>query len=159
MSFLIRELVFYTDGSCSTKTKMGGWASICLEDDEIIDTQCGYEPYTTNNRMELMAVLSALENTNTIETSHTEVTIYCDSAYISNCINYRWYLNWLENGWRTSDKQDVKNKDLWTRIISLYIKLQKRFKIKFIKVEAHTGNKWNDYVDNLAKAERKLLED
>lgn len=158
-NFYIRQLQFYTDGSCSKKTEMGGWASICLEDGVIIDTKTGYEPYTTNNRMELMAVLSALENANTIETGHTEVTIFCDSAYIVNCLNNRWYVNWLSNGWKTSDKQDIKNQDLWSRILALYIKLKDRLSIKIVKVEAHCGCKWNEYVDLLAKKSRTILEE
>ena len=81
----MRHLDFYTDGAFSSKTQMGGWAAICLEDGVLIDTKRGYEPYSTNNRMELMAFLSALENIDTIETTNTSVTIYTDSAYISNC--------------------------------------------------------------------------
>lgn len=80
-----RELEFYTDGAWSSKSQMGGWAAICLEDGMIIDEQTGYEPYSTNNRMELTALLSALENADTIETKDTNVIIYCDSAYIVNC--------------------------------------------------------------------------
>ena len=71
-----RELSFYTDGAWSSKTDMGGWASICVEDGEIIDTQSGQEPFSTNNRMELMAFLSALENINTIQTGHTSIYLY-----------------------------------------------------------------------------------
>lgn len=83
----MRKLEFYVDGAYSSKTEMGGWAAICLEDDMIIDEQSGYEPYSTNNRMELTAILSALENANTIETTQTKVIIYTDSAYISNAFN------------------------------------------------------------------------
>lgn len=107
-----RHLDFYTDGAYSSKSEMGGWAAICLEDEMLIDTQTGFEPYSTNNRCELLAVLSALENANTIETAHTSVTIYTDSAYIANCFNQAWYRNWLKNGWRTADKQPIKNQDL-----------------------------------------------
>ena len=81
----MRTLKFYTDGAFSSKTMMGGWAAICIEDGEIIDTQQGYEPYSTNNRMELMAFLSALENIDTIVSHHVDITIYVDSAYIYNC--------------------------------------------------------------------------
>lgn len=157
-NFILRKIDFYTDGSCSTKTQMGGWASLCIEDGDLIDTKEGYEPYTTNNRMELMAILSALENINTIETSRAEITIYCDSAYVVNCINNKWYNNWLTNGWRTSDKQEVKNQDLWSRILALYIKLNAKFSLSFVKVEGHTGNKWNEYADLLAKKQRQMLE-
>ena len=119
-----RVLEFYTDGAYSSKSEMGGWATICVEDNEIIDTQSGYEPYTTNNRMELTAFLCALECADTIETGRTKVIIYTDSAYVANCFNQGWFRNWMKNGWRTSDKQDVKNQDLWTRIVALYLKLK-----------------------------------
>ena len=87
-----RHLEFYTDGAFSSKTEMGGWAAVCVEDGNVIDTQSGYEPYSTNNRMELTAFLSALENADTIETGNTKVTIYTDSAYIANCFNQNWYV-------------------------------------------------------------------
>ena len=154
----MRHLDFYTDGAFSSKTQMGGWASICIEDDMVIDTKTGYEPYSTNNRMELMAFLSALENIDTIETLCTTVSIYTDSTYISNCFEQKWYTRWLTNGWRTSDKQDVKNQDLWRRIVALYIKLKDKHSLKIIKVKSHNNNKWNDYSDLLAVRERTKLE-
>jgi len=86
-----RLLEFYTDGAYSSKTEMGGWAAICLEDGIIIDEKTGYEPYSTNNRMELTAFLSALENINTIETRFTKVKIYTDSAYVEKAFNDKWY--------------------------------------------------------------------
>lgn len=153
-----RTLHFYTDGAFSSKSEMGGWAAICLEDDMIIDEQSGYEPYTTNNRMELMALLSALENINTIESGHTKVFIYTDSAYISNCFAQNWYLSWMSNGWKTSDRQPVKNQDLWTRIIALYIKAKNKYNLEIVKVASHKDNKWNNYVDLLAQKKRKELE-
>ena len=153
-----RTLHFYTDGAFSSKSEMGGWAAICLEDDMIIDEQSGYEPYTTNNRMELMALLSALENINTIESGHTKVFIYTDSAYISNCFTQNWYISWMSNGWKTSDRQPVKNQDLWTRIIALYIKAKNKYHLEIIKVASHKDNKWNNYVDLLAQKKRKELE-
>ena len=153
-----RHLEFYTDGAFSSKTEMGGWAAVCVEDGNVIDTQSGYEPYSTNNRMELTAFLSALENADTIETGNTKVTIYTDSAYIANCFNQNWYVKWMSNGWRTSDKQDVKNQDLWRRIVALYIKLKDKHSLKIIKVKSHNNNKWNDYSDLLAVRERTKLE-
>lgn len=155
----IRELDFYTDGAWSSKSEMGGWAAICVENGLIIDTQSGREPYSTNNRMELTAFLSALESINTIGTGHTKVNIYTDSAYIANCINQKWYANWMRNGWKTSDRQEVKNQDLWKRIVALYIKLKDRFDVEVIKVKSHTGNSFNDYADLLAVKRRKELED
>lgn len=154
----MRYLEFYTDGAFSSKTEMGGWASICLEDGEIIDEKSGYEPYSTNNRMELTAFLSALENIDTIETSNTKVVIYTDSAYIANCFKDKWYRKWMTNGWKTSDKQEVKNQDLWRRIIALYIRFTSEFSLEVKKVAGHSLDKWNDYVDQLAVKRRKELE-
>ena len=155
----VRKLEFYTDGAFSSKSQMGGWAAICLENDMIIDERSGYEPYSTNNRMELMAILSALENANTIEYRFTEIKIYTDSAYVANAFNQQWYKTWMSNGWKTADKQDVKNQDLWRRIVALYIKLKVKFNLEVIKVEAHKSSKWNNYADLLAVKARKILED
>ena len=138
---------------------MGGWAAVCVEDGNVIDTQSGYEPYSTNNRMELTAFLSALENADTIETGNTKVTIYTDSAYIANCFNQNWYVKWMSNGWRTSDKQDVKNQDLWRRIVALYIKLKERLDLSIVKVKSHSDNPWNNYADLLAIKARSKLEE
>ena len=154
-----RHLEFYTDGAFSSKTEMGGWATVCVEDGNVIDTQSGYEPYSTNNRMELTAFLSALENADTIETGNTKVTIYTDSAYIANCFNQNWYVKWMSNGWRTSDKQDVKNQDLWRRIVALYIKLKERLDLSIVKVKSHSDNPWNNYADLLAVKARSKLEE
>lgn len=154
-----RHLEFYTDGAFSSKTEMGGWAAVCVEDGNVIDTQSGYEPYSTNNRMELTAFLSALENADTIETGNTKVTIYTDSAYIANCFNQNWYVKWMSNGWRTSDKQDVKNQDLWRRIVALYIKLKERLDLSIVKVKSHSDNPWNNYADLLAVKARSKLEE
>lgn len=156
---LIRELSFYTDGSYSSKTEMGGWAAICLEDGQVIDTQTGFEPYTTGNRMELYAFLSALENINSIESRHVQVTIYTDSAYIANCFSEGWWRKWINNGWKTADRQDIKNQDIWGRIIALYIKLTNKIKLDIVKVKGHTGDKWNEYADLLAKKARLVLEE
>lgn len=153
-----RVLEFYTDGAYSSKSEMGGWAAICVEDNEIIDTQSGYEPYTTNNRMELTAFLCALECADTIETGRTKVVIHTDSAYVANCFNQGWFRNWMKNGWRTSDKQEVKNQDLWRRIVALYIKNKERLQIEIIKVQGHADNYFNNYVDLLAVNKRKELE-
>lgn len=155
---IIRQLDFYTDGAYSSKTEMGGWACVCIEDDMIIDEQRGKEPYTTNNRMELMGFLCALENANTIASNNVCVNIYVDSAYIANCFKDKWYARWLKNGWRTADRQEVKNQDLWVRIVALYIKLSARIQLNIIKVKGHHENQWNSYADLLAVKARKELE-
>ena len=84
-----RLLEFYTDGAYSSKTEMGGWAVICLENEQIIDEQSGYEPYSTNNRMEIMALLSALESINSLESKFIKARIYTDSAYVERTFNDR----------------------------------------------------------------------
>lgn len=155
---IIRELHFYTDGAYSSKTEMGGWACVCIEEDAVIDVQTGYEPYTTNNRMELMGFQCALEYINEIASRNVKVIIHVDSAYIANCIKDKWYLRWMENGWKTADRQEVKNQDLWTRIIALYIKNSGRLQLNVQKVQAHSKDDWNSYADLLAVKARKMLE-
>lgn len=88
---MLRKLEFYTDGAFSSKTEMGGWACICLEDNMIITQESGYEPYSTNNRMELMAILCAFETASAVETGHTKIIVYTDSAYAANAFNQQWY--------------------------------------------------------------------
>ena len=157
---VIRELHFYTDGAFSSKTELGGWGCLCVEDGVVIDTQHGGEKNTTNNRMELMGFLCALEQINEIVSRHTSVTIYTDSAYIANCMNERWYARWLVNGWRTADKKEVKNQDLWGRIVALYIKNTNRLaQLKVEKVKSHSTNEFNKYADLLAVRGRKELEE
>ena len=154
----IRHLDIYTDGACSSKTQMGGWALVVVENDNIIDTQSGYEPYSTNNRMELSAILAALRVADDIESSRTEVTILTDSAYCCNCFLQKWYVGWLNNGWKTADKRPVKNQDLWAEVISLYIKNKDKHNIAFEKVKGHAGQQYNEYVDKLAVKKRQELE-
>ena len=159
-----KSIIIYSDGACSGNPGPGGWGCVLLIKDEnsenLQEVQLsGGENPTTNNRMELTALLCALELADTIETTNTSVTIYVDSAYIFNCFEQKWYATWLKNGWRTSDKKDVKNQDLWTRIIALYIKDKDRLHLEFVKVKSHAGeNQWNDYVDKLAVKRRKELE-
>jgi ribonuclease HI len=162
---IIRTLDFYTDGAWSSKSEMGGWACICVEDNAILTSFSGKEPYSTNNRMELSGFLCALEQVDEIESRNVAVNIYVDSAYLCNCINDKWYQNWMSNGWRTADRQDVKNQDLWRRIIALYIKNANRLKeFNVIKVKSHKKKdeseqaKWNAYADLLAVKARKELE-
>lgn len=155
---IIRELNFYTDGAYSSKSEMGGWACVCVEDGNVIDSQSGNEPYTTNNRMELMGFLCALELANDVASRNVKVTINVDSAYIANCFKDKWYVRWMQNGWRTADRQEVKNQDLWKRIISLYIKISNKLSLEVVKVKGHHNDQWNSYADLLAVKARKELE-
>ncbi len=134
-------ITIYTDGSCLTNPGSGGWAAIINENNKkkIIS---GNEKNTTNNRMELLAPINALREIK----SGPKIKIYTDSQYVKNGIT-EWINTWLSNDWKTSKKEDVKNKDLW---IELY-NLTKFLDIQWIWVKAHDGNPLNEEVDLLAK--------
>ena len=134
-------ITIYTDGSCLTNPGSGGWAAIINENNKkkIIS---GNEKNTTNNRMELLAPINALKGIK----SSAKIKIYTDSQYVKNGIT-EWIKSWLNNDWKTSKKEDVKNKDLW---IELY-NLTKFLDIQWIWVKAHDGNPLNEEVDLLAK--------
>ena len=134
-------ITIYTDGSCLTNPGSGGWAAIINENNKkkIIS---GNEKNTRNNRMELLAPINALRGIK----SGPKIKIYTDSQYVKNGIT-EWINTWLNNDWKTSKKEDVKNKDLW---IELY-NLTKFLDIQWIWVKAHDGNPLNEEVDLLAK--------
>ena len=131
----------YTDGSCLTNPGDGGWAAIINIDGEIKKIS-GNEKNTTNNRMELMAPINALKYVN----SKDPIEIFTDSKYVKNGIT-EWINTWVLNNWKTSNKEDVKNKDLW---IELY-KLNQSLNVKWNWVKAHAGDTLNEEVDILAK--------
>ena len=134
-------ITIYTDGSCLTNPGNGGWAAIINENNQIKKIS-GNEKNTTNNRMELLAPIKALQGIKT----GSKIKVYTDSQYVKNGIT-EWINTWLNNNWKTSKKEDVKNKDLW---IELY-NLTKSFDIQWIWVKAHDGNSLNEEVDLLAK--------
>lgn len=100
----------YCDGACSGNPGRGGWGYVVFENDIMIASGCGYEEYTTNNRMELMAVISALNG-------FDNATIVVDSQYVFNGIT-KWMKKWQSNGWKTADGE-VKNRDLWNELVCL----------------------------------------
>ena len=136
----------YTDGSCLQNPGNGGWAAI-INSDGSVKKISGHEKNTTNNRMELMATISALKEIN----SNEDIEIYTDSQYVKFGIT-EWINNWLKNNWKTSKKEDVKNKDLW---LALY-NLDKSLNVKWNWVKAHAGNPLNEEVDLLAKKAANL---
>jgi len=157
MSKIFESLDYYVDGAASNKTECGGWACITVLDEDAIQILQGREKKTTNNRMELMAFLTALQEIKAQEL--TSARIFCDSAYVVNCFQDKWYEKWLKNNWRTSDRQHVKNKDLWKEILTLYFELNdNEVDVKIIKVQSHQDNKFNNYADLIAVKERKSLE-
>ena len=136
----------YTDGSCLKNPGNGGWAAIICTDNKVKKIS-GSEKDTTNNRMELMATINALKEVN----SEDLIEIYTDSKYVKNGIT-DWIHNWIKNNWKTSNKEDVKNKDLWVQLHEL----SNNSKIKWNWVKAHTGNPLNEEVDLLAKKAASL---
>ncbi len=136
----------YTDGSCLSNPGNGGWAAIINMNGEIKKLS-GNEKNTTNNRMELMAPIIALKNINTKD----PIEIFTDSKYVKNGIT-KWINTWVLNNWKTSNKEDVKNKDLW---IELY-KLNQSLNVKWNWVKAHAGDTLNEEVDMLAKEAANL---
>ena len=136
----------YTDGSCLSNPGNGGWAAIININGKIKKIS-GNEKNTTNNRMELMAPINALKNIN----SKDPIEIFTDSKYVKNGIT-EWINKWVLNNWKTSNKDDVKNKDLW---IELY-KLNQSLNIKWNWVKAHAGDTLNEEVDMLAKEASNL---
>ena len=136
----------YTDGSCLTNPGDGGWAAIININGEIKKIS-GNEKNTTNNRMELMAPINALKYIY----SKDPIEIFTDSKYVKNGIT-EWINTWVLNNWKTSNKEDVKNKDLW---IELY-KLNQSLNVKWNWVKAHAGDTLNEEVDMLAKKAANL---
>ena len=131
----------YTDGSCLKNPGNGGWAAIININDKIKKIS-GSVKDTTNNKMELMAPIKALQEIK----EKQPIEIYTDSQYVRLGIT-DWVHKWIKNNWQTSKKEPVKNKELW---VQLY-ELTSSFDIKWIWVKAHTGNILNEEVDLLAK--------
>ncbi|NMN67516.1 RNase HI [Candidatus Pelagibacter ubique] len=136
----------YTDGSCLKNPGNGGWAAIININDKIKKIS-GSVKETTNNKMELMAPIKALQEIKEPQT----IEIYTDSQYVKLGIT-DWVHKWIKNNWLTSKKEPVKNKELW---MQLY-KLNKSHEIKWIWVKAHAGNILNEEVDLLAKQAAEL---
>ena len=135
-----KTVVIYTDGACKGNPGPGGWGAL-LEYDGRRKELFGGEPHTTNNRMELVAVIRALEAL----TRESDVAIYTDSQYVKNGIEV-WIHGWKRNGWKTSDKKPVKNEDLWRELDQL----ANRHRIRWRWVRGHDDNPGNERADELA---------
>ena len=134
------DIIVYTDGACSGNPGKGGWAALIIsqQDEEIIS---GSEKETTNNRMELMAVIKSL-----LKIKSNKISIFTDSKYVKNGIE-DWIHKWKQNGWMTANKQPVKNKDLWVQLDSL----RENKNIKWQWVKGHSTDRYNNLVDEAAK--------
>ena len=144
----MKNIELFTDGACSGNPGPGGWGAI-LRYNGIEKELCGGEESTTNNRMELTAVIEALKALK----KPCNVTLYTDSRYVMDGVN-EWLPNWKLNGWRTSNKKTpVKNVDLWQLLESLI----ENHKIKWIWVKGHNGHPENERVDKLAREQAKSV--
>lgn len=144
-----KELCIYTDGACSGNPGPGGWGAVLLYGDNIKEIS-GAEKDTTNQRMELLAVIKALE---ALKVKGWDVTVYSDSAYIVNAFKQDWISNWQRNGWKNSKKEDVANQDLWKRLLAL----KELNNVTIEKVKGHSGDEWNERCDELARKAIKTL--
>ncbi len=146
------RIVAYTDGACSGNPGPGGWGVVleAWEDGRLVKRRelSGGEPETTNNRMELMAAIRALEALR----RPSDVTIVTDSAYLRNGIA-EWIHRWKQNGWRTAAKKPVKNADLWQRLDAA----QARHRVHWKWIKGHAGHEQNERADALARAEIRAL--
>lgn len=140
----------YTDGACSGNPGIGGWG-VLLRYKDVEKELSGGDEQTTNNRMELTAVIEALK---ALKTS-CNITLYTDSKYVMSGIT-EWMPNWKRNNWKTANKKnDVKNVDLWL----LLDELIKKHEIRWVWVKGHNGHPENERVDTLARAEVQKIKD
>ena len=130
----MKQVELYTDGACSGNPGPGGWGAILLYGPYKKELS-GYEPQTTNNRMELLAAVEGLS----VLREPCQVCLYSDSSYLVNAFAQGWLDNWQRRGWVTSSKQPVLNQDLWQRLLSL----TKLHSVRFVKVKGHSDNEYN----------------
>lgn len=154
----MKILRIYTDGACSGNPGPGGWAVVVN-----LPTECkqysGGETSTTNNRMELMAVLKCMELILKNKNQGVRYEIRSDSAYVVNAINNGWLEYWQKSGWVTRQKEPVKNKDLWIMLAECLDAVKKeKLKVILVKVKGHSGDTFNELCDTLAKKEVERMQ-
>lgn len=145
------DIEIYTDGGCNPNPGEGGWGVVIVYNDTQIQKKSddyylsGYEKKSTNNQMELTAVIKALKFVNNINKIKRDIVVYTDSQYVKNGIT-KWIHNWKKNNWKTSAKKIVKNKELWEELDCC----KQVHNVQFKWVKAHNGNKYNEIADELA---------
>lgn len=144
----MKEVNIYTDGACSGNPGVGGYCAILMYGghEKVVS---GSENDTTNNRMELLAAIKGLEALK----EACFVNLFSDSQYLVDAFNQDWITGWQNNGWKTSGKKEVKNIDLWMRLISL----TEKHNVTFIKVKGHADNEYNNRCDKIAVEEYKKI--
>jgi ribonuclease HI len=144
----LKTVAIYTDGACSGNPGPGGWAAILLYNGNEREIS-GFEPHTTNQRMELTAAIKGLTELKFA----CSVKLYSDSAYLINAFRQNWLGNWLANGWQNSQKRPVENRDLWEELL----RLSNIHQIEWIKVPGHRDNEYNNRCDLLARNAINML--
>ena len=142
----MKKVTLYTDGACSGNPGKGGWGAVLLFG-QFEKQMSGVNELTTNNQMELTAVIEGLKALK----EPCEVLVYSDSAYVVNAFNNDWISGWQQNNWRNSKKDPVANRELWEELIEL----TRVHKVTFNKVKGHAGDKYNEICDSLATAFNK----
>ncbi len=142
----MKKVILYTDGACSGNPGPGGYGAILIYNG-IEKEISGGEKNTTNNKMEMLAVIKGLE----MLKEPCEVEVYSDSAYVVNSIQMGWINSWKNNGWRKADKKPVKNVELWERLLELL----EIHKVTFLKVKGHADDELNNRCDRLAVEQRE----
>ncbi len=140
----LKTVEIYTDGACSGNPGPGGWAAILRYGAHELELS-GSMPHTTNNRMEVFAVISGLGKLKT----RCDVHVYSDSAYLINAFNQNWITNWQRNGWKNSEGKPVENQDLWTLLL-LTIKRHQHV-MTYHKVKGHSDHPYNNRCDAMAR--------
>jgi len=138
-----QPVVVYTDGSCLGNPGPGGWAWAVPDG----PYASGGEPRSTNQRMEITAVIEAL---GALGDDSTPITVISDSTYVVKCFQDRWWEGWLRRGWKNSQRQPVANRDLWEPLLRLTVESGREVRFRWVK--GHSGDRWNDFVDELAVA-------
>lgn len=145
-----KNIVIFTDGGCSGNPGIGGWAFVMSADGEFVTEQSGGSQFTTNNKMELTAVINALKTC--LVTGCESIVINTDSQYVKNGIT-SWVINWKKNGWKTAAKKPVKNQELWVELD----KLNNQLPVKYQWVKGHAGIELNERCDTLVGMEMDKL--
>ena len=144
----MKKVIIYTDGACSGNPGPGGWGAILIYGEAKKEIS-GAKENTTNNVMEMTAVIEALK----LLKEECEVEVYSDSAYVVNSFNQGWIYNWQKNNWKTASKEPVKNREIWEELHGL----TKKHKVVFNKVKGHSTDELNNRCDYLATSAIKNL--
>jgi len=146
------SIIIYTDGACSPNPGIGGWGAILISKKHNLRKEIsGTEVLSTNNRMEIIAVIKAFETLK----KPCVVDLYTDSTYVRNAFEKNWINNWKNNGWKNKGKKPIANKDLWLRLLDV----SRRHEVSWHWVKGHSNNTENNRCDELAVKARKKFEE